>query len=125
MSAKLNNEPADLWYDSGSSAFELIVEESTFLELAKPNADRVTYTGNSWGKPITIHTIDSDGKFEFGKTSVPLNYVTHMEWPNKLQAWLMKASNIGGNLGGMTGNKLFLGKTLILDTPNLRYSVLN
>ena len=125
LSAKLNNEPADLWYDSGSSAFELIVEESTFLELAKSGAKKVTYTGNSWGKPVAIHNIESKGKFEFGKTLVPLNYVTYMEWPNKMQAWLMKASNIGGDLGGMTGNKLFLGKTLILDTPNLRYSVLD
>lgn len=124
LSAKLNNEPASLWYDSGSSAFELIVEESTFLELAAPGAERLTYTGTSWGNGITIHNINSNGEFQFGSTSVPLTYVTFIEWPNKLQAWIMKASNIGGDLGGMTGNKLFLGKTLVLDTPNLRYSVI-
>lgn len=125
LSAELNNEPASLWYDSGSSAFELIVEESTFFELAAPDAQRQTYIGNSWGNKITIHNIESNGKFKFGSTSVPLSYVTHIEWPNKLQAWIMKASNIGGDLGGMTGNKLFLEKTLILDAPNMRYTVLN
>ena len=125
LSAKLNDEPASLWYDSGSSAFELIVEESTFKELAKPGAQKTTYSGNSWGKKIPIHNIESNGLFEFGEISVPLTYVTYMEMPNKLQAWLMKASNIGGDLGGMTGNKLFLGKTLVLDTPNLQYTVLN
>ena len=125
LSAKLNNEPASLWYDSGSSAFELIVEENTFLELAAPGAEKVTYRGNSWGNGITIHNIDSNGEFKFGSTSVPLTYVTFIEWPNKLQVWIMKASNIGGDLGGMTGNKLFLGKTLVLDAPNLRYSVMN
>jgi hypothetical protein len=46
-----------------------------------------------------------------------------MEWPNKMQAFILKAANIGGDLGGMTGNKLFLGKTLILDAPNLKYTV--
>ena len=125
LSAKLNNEPASLWYDSGSSAFELIVEESTFLDLAAPLAKRETYRGNSWGNGITIHNIKSNGKFEFGATFIPLTYVTFIEWPDKMQAWLMKAANIGGDLGGMTGNKLFLEKTLILDTPNLRYSVLD
>ena len=125
LSAKLNNEPASLWYDSGSSAFELIVEESTFLKLAKPGAERNTYSGNSWGTKVPIHNIESNGKFEFGTTVVPLTYVTYMEWPNKLQAWIMKASNVGGDLGGMTGNKLFLGKTLVLDAPNLRYSLMD
>ena len=124
LSAKLNNEPASLWYDSGSSAFELIVEESTFLELAKPGAERETFVGNSWGKGVTIHNVASNGVFEFGSVSVPLTYVTYMEWPNKLQAFIIKASNIGGDLGGMTGNKLFLGKTLVLDAPNLRYTVI-
>lgn len=123
LSAKLNNEPASLWYDSGSSAFELIVEESTFLELAAPGAERVTYMGNSWGKGVPIHNIESNGEFTFGETTVPLTYVTYFDWPDKLQEFIMKAANIGGDLGGMTGNKLFLGKTLILDAPNLRYAV--
>lgn len=124
LSAELNNEPASLWYDSGSSAFELIVEESTFNKLSAPGAERETYTGNSWGQGVTIHNIESNGEFKFGSVSVPLTFVTHMEWPNKLQALMIKASNIGGDLGGMTGNKLFLGKTLVLDAPNLRYTVL-
>jgi hypothetical protein len=33
-------------------------------------------------------------------------------------------SNVGGAPGGMTRNKLFLGKTLALDSPNLRYAVI-
>ena len=124
LSAKLNNEPASLWFDSGSSAFELIVEESTFLKLAAPGAERETYIGSSWGQGVTVHNIKSNGEFEFGSVKVPLTYVTYMEWPNKLQAFIIKASNIGGDLGGMTGNKLFLGKTLVLDAPNLRYAVM-
>lgn len=63
--------------------------------------------------------------FEFGTTSIPLTHVTYFEWPNKLQAWIMKASNIGGDLGGMTGNKLFVGKTLVMDFPNLRYILID
>ncbi|MCX2719185.1 hypothetical protein [Lentiprolixibacter aurantiacus] len=123
LSAKLNDEPASLWFDSGSSAFELIVEEDTFLELAKPGAERESFLINSWGSKIPGHNIESNGMFNFGTTKVPLTYVTYFEWPNKLMVWTMKASNIGGDLGGMTGNKLFLGKTLVLDAPNLRYAL--
>lgn len=124
LSAKLNKEPVSLWFDSGSSPFELIVEEDTFLELAKPGAERESFFTNSWGSKIPGYNIESDGMFEFGSTTVPLTYVTYFEWPNKLLVWTMKASNIGGDLGGQTGNKLFLNKTLVLDTPNLRYAVL-
>ena len=123
LSAKLNDEPASLWYDSGSSMFELIVEESTFWELAAPNAKKESFETNSWGTKIPTHNIKSNGEFDFGSVSIPLTTVTYMEWPNKMQAFMLKAANIGGDLGGMTGNKLFLGKTLILDAPNLRYAV--
>ncbi|MEN2284472.1 hypothetical protein AAGF08_20170 [Algoriphagus sp. SE2] len=124
LKAKLNKKPVELWYDSGSSAFEFIVEEKVFNAMAKPGAKRETYTGYSWGKPVPIHNIESEGMFEFGKTQVPLNYVSYFEWPNKIQAFILKAANIGRDLGGMTGNKLFLDKTLILDAPNLRYKVI-
>ena len=124
LSAKLNDENVSLWFDSGSSAFEMIVDESTFEMLASPDASRKTYTGDSWGTGITVHNQAATGEFRFGPTSVPLTYVTYIEWPNKLQTWIMKASNVGGDLGGMTGNKLFLGKKLVLDTPNLRYAVI-
>lgn len=123
LSAKLNEKPASLWYDSGSSMFELIVEESTFWKLASPNAKKESFEILSWGTKVPAHSIKSNGEFQFGSIKVPLNTVTYMEWPNKLQAFMLKAANIGGDLGGMTGNKIFLGKTLILDAPNLRYAV--
>lgn len=123
LSAQLNNEPASLWYDSGSSMFELIVEESTFWELAASDAKKESFEIPSWGTKVPAHNIKSNGEFDFGSVSIPLTTVTYMEWPNKMQAFILKAANIGGDLGGMTGNKLFLGKTLILDAPNLRYAV--
>ncbi|OIQ36866.1 MAG: hypothetical protein BM563_09895 [Bacteroidetes bacterium MedPE-SWsnd-G1] len=123
LSATLNDEPASLWYDSGSSMFELIVEESTFWELAAPDAKKESFETHSWGTKVPTHNIKSNGEFDFGSVSIPLTTVTYMEWPNKMQTFILKAANIGGDLGGMTGNKLFLGKTLILDTPNLRYTV--
>lgn len=124
LSATLNNEPASLWYDSGSSMFELIVEESIFWELADPKAEKETFHINSWGTKVQAHNIKAKGNFDFGSVHIPLKTVTHMEWPNKLQAFILKAANIGGDLGGMTGNKLFLDKTVILDVPNLRYTVI-
>ncbi|MCS5491796.1 hypothetical protein [Algoriphagus limi] len=123
LSATLNKKPASLWYDSGSSMFELIVEESTFWKLAVPNAKKESFEIPSWGRKVPAHNIESNGEFQFGAVKIPLKTVTYMEWPNKMQAFVLKAANIGGDLGGMTGNKLFLEKTLILDAPNLRYTV--
>ncbi len=124
LSATLDDEDVSLWFDSGSSAFELVVDEGTFEKLAAPGAERRTFVINSWGTGVTAHNIAASGEFRFGATSVPFTYVTYMEWPNKLQVLIMKMSNIGGDLGGQTGNKLFLDKKLVLDTPNLRYAVL-
>ena len=59
LAAKLNGEPARLWYDSGSSPFELIVEECAFLRLAAPGAKRETFTVNSWGTPVTTPNMKS------------------------------------------------------------------
>lgn len=124
LSAKLNGEPVDLWFDSGSSMNELVVDEDTFWEMAKDGAEKESFLINSWGSKVPGYTIESEGVFEFGTTSVPLTQVTYFDWQNKLMVWTMKASSIGGDLGGQTGNKLFLNKTLVLDAPNLRYAVL-
>ena len=124
LTASLNSKPVSLWFDSGSSTFELIVEEKTFLQLAKPGAQKETFTMNSWGDKVTCHNIASSGTFTFGQTSIPLNFVTYIDWPNKLQALMLKGTSIGGKRSGMTGNKLFVDKVLVLDTPNLRYAVL-
>ena len=123
LSAQLNNEPASLWYDSGSSMFELIVEEDTFWDLAVTGAEKESFLINSWGTQVPAHNIKSKGEFQFGDVTIPLTTVTYMEWPNKMLAFILKAANIGGDLGGMTGNKLFVDKTLIIDAPNLRYTV--
>ncbi|WP_431157817.1 hypothetical protein [Winogradskyella poriferorum] len=126
LSAQLNNEPIELWYDSGSSAYELIVDEDTFKDMSKPNSKITTYEGSSWGKKTKISNVASEGMFEFGNTSVPLTYVSYVEIPGtEMLQSVLKLANIGGDLGGMTGNKLFLEKTLIIDAPNLRYAVKN
>lgn len=124
LHAQLNKEPVELWFDSGSSAFEFIVDENTFKDLSKPMAEIKTYEGSSWGKKTTIYNAESEGMFEFGHATAPLSYVTYMEIPGtKMLQFVLKAANMGSDLGGMTGNILFLEKTLILDAPNLRYKV--
>ncbi|NMM47637.1 hypothetical protein [Marinigracilibium pacificum] len=124
LSAKLNKEPVELWFDSGSSAFELIVDENTFKDLSKPNAEITSYEGSSWGRKAMVYNAESEGMFEFGNASAPLTYVTYMKIPGtEMLQFVLKAANLGSDLGGMTGNKLFLEKTLILDAPNLRYAV--
>ena len=87
LTAQLNKEPVELWYDSGSSAFEFIVDENTFKDLSKPNAEIRTYEGSSWGKKTKIYNVESEGMFEFGNASAPLTYVTYTEIPGSSLRW--------------------------------------
>ncbi len=123
LSGTFNDEKVSMWFDTGSSTFEMIVDEGTFNQLATAGASTETLTLNSWGTKVTAYNQAAEGMFNFAGTDVPLSFVSYIDWPNKLQAWTMKASSLSGDLGGMTGNRLFLDKKLILDTPNLRYAL--
>lgn len=119
LPSMIDGEPGDMWFDSGSSAFQLIVDEDTAREKARPDAEEEVYEGSSWGKPIHIHNIPAEGEIRFGQTVIPLDTVTWIDWPNQWLGMMLQFSSTGG----MCGNKLFLGRTLILDTARQRFAV--
>jgi hypothetical protein len=121
LNGKVNNERTQLYYDSGSSAFELITNKEQWEKLSISGAVEQTYKANSWGKTLKVHTIASDGIIQFGDVNIPLQHVTYIEGTSFVQNLLMYFSG----MGGMIGNKLFMDKVLILDARNQKYAVVD
>lgn len=119
LPSSIDGVPGDIWFDTGSSAFQLIVDEATARKKAKPGAKEEVYDGKSWGETIHIHNIPAEGVVRFGETSIPLETVTWIEWPSQWLGMILQFSN----MGAMSGNKLFFGRTLVLDTANQRFAV--
>ncbi len=120
LNGKVNDENTQFYYDSGSSAFELITDKKKWENLALEGAVEQTYQANSWGKPLEVHKISSNAIIKFGKEEISLGEVTYIEGTSVVQNLLMYFSG----MGGMIGNKLFIDKTLILDARNQKFAVL-
>jgi hypothetical protein len=69
-------------------------------------------------KPLEISEGINESKF--GHEEIPLKEVTYIEGTSFIQNLLMYFSG----MGGMIGNKLFMGKVLILDATNQKFAVL-
>ena len=120
LPAKVSGEETLLYYDSGSSAFELITNHEQWGKLATSGAVEQTYKANSLGNPLKVHNIASRGSITFGNEVIPLNYVTYIEGTSMVQNLLMYFSG----MRGMIGNKLFMDRILILDAANEKMAVL-
>ncbi len=75
---------------------------------------------NSWGKTLQVHVIASDAALHLGATRLPLGEVAYVEGVSAAQEWMMRLSG----MGGMTGNRLFLERTIIVDTRGGRFGLL-
>lgn len=119
LNGKINEENTQFYYDSGSSAFELITDKKNWENLALEGAVEQTYQTNSWGKSLEVHNIASNSIIKFGEEEILLDEVTYIEGTSIVQNLLMYFSG----MGGMIGNKLFIDKTLILDARNRKFAV--
>ncbi|WP_375578192.1 hypothetical protein ABWH96_14280 [Marivirga tractuosa] len=119
LNGKVNDEYTQLYYDSGSSAFELITNKNQWENLALSGTVEQTYQANSWGKTLKVHNIASNGVIKFGEEEITLDTVTYIEGTSIVQNLLMYFSG----MGGMIGNKLFMDKILILDARNQKFAV--
>ncbi|RTL42014.1 MAG: hypothetical protein EKK53_12720 [Burkholderiales bacterium] len=72
----------------------------------------ISYTVRSWGQVLTAHSVDTDAVARFGAVELPLGQISHIQGMGLLQE--MAISSLG--VGGLVGNKLFLGRQLIVDT---------
>jgi hypothetical protein len=119
LPATFEGKETQVMYDSGSSAFAWLTNESTFKRLANPGAKVETYPVRSWGNVLTAHTVATDVEVTIGGITQPVRELSHIEGMGVLQQAAVSMSG----LGGMVGNKLFLGRKLILDTGRLEFAV--
>ncbi|WP_066829285.1 hypothetical protein [Rufibacter ruber] len=120
LPSRINGEETDLLFDTGSSTYELLTNKSTWEEFAQPGQTIDTARVNSWGKTLTAYTTTTKATARFGAVQLPLKKATYMEGMGFMNSMLMRFSG----LGGMTGNKLFLGHTLLLDMKQQKFAVL-
>lgn len=119
LPAKIKGKETTLYFDTGSSMFELITDKETCHQLNTPGTKPTQYKIESWGKFLTANTFVSNQSIDFGNITITLKSVTYIEGVENSQIELMRKIGIGG----MTGNKLFLQYVLILDTRSRKFGL--
>lgn len=121
LPAMIRGEQTLLYFDTGSSAFELLADKRTSEMLALPNTAPLQYKVKSWDRVLTANTFLTSDSVDIGFQRLPICRVTYIEDASTSQIEQMKKMGIGG----MVGNKLFLNSLLFLDTKNKKFGVLN
>jgi hypothetical protein len=121
LPAIIRGKKTMLYFDTGSSTFELITDEATALSMSTANAIPAKYAVNSWGNKMTANTLPSGDSITIASQKLPLHHVTYFEGFS--ESTVNKFMKMG--MGGMTGNRLFLQSILILDTKNKKFGVVN
>jgi hypothetical protein len=120
LPAEIQRKKTMLFFDSGSSAYELLASKETCESLAIAGTSFVKHHVNSWGKQLTTYTVTTNEKIKIGGAILPILHATYVEGSSKSQ--LERMSKLG--IGGMMGNKLFLHHVLLIDTRNKKFGVL-
>lgn len=109
-----------LYFDTGSSAFELLTDKETVLSLASAGAVPVKYHVSSWGRMLEATSMATGDSITIASGKIPISKATYIEGASDAQVKQMMQMGIGG----MTGNKLFLRSLLFLDLKNRKFSVM-
>lgn len=120
----IGGKKTDLVFDTGSSSWELVTTKSTWTELAKKGEKVNIFMGNSWGKQSPCYTTATDSELVIGKNQLPLKNVTYTRGSSWMQNILLPIFMKAIGVGGLTGNKLFLSKTIIIDTKNSEFGIM-
>jgi len=117
----IDDETRNIMLDTGSSAFALLTDQDDWLRKTDGGAGERRFPVNSWGRTLTAHMAPTRSVARFADTVVPLGEVAYIEGVSAAQAEAMRASG----MGGMTGNKLFVEKILVLDAARSAYAVVD
>lgn len=119
LDATLEGQPTKLLLDTGSSAFALLIDKSRWSQMTT-GQDAESFPVNSWGKKLMAHTAPTKARVVIGGLDTPLGDATYIEGTSAMQGLMMRATG----MGGMTGNRLFFDRVLVLDAPGGRYAVI-
>jgi len=109
-----------LYFDTGSSMYELLTSKNSCEALAVPGSELVQNKVWSWNKYLVANTRASNDSIFVGGTKIPLHSTTYIDGTNAAQAEQMMKMGIGG----MTGNKIFMQYKLVLDTRNKKFGLM-
>lgn len=119
LPATLRGKKLMLYFDTGSSAFELLTSKETATALAAPGAIATKYPVQSWNNTLIANTLPTNDSIMIGQQVIPLVATTYVD--NVSQTMIDQMLKMG--IGGMTGNKLFLNYILVLDTKNKKFGI--
>jgi hypothetical protein len=120
LPATLNSKKIMLYFDSGSSRYQLLTDQKTSELMATPNAVATKSNVRSWDKILTAYTLPTGDSISVASSKLPLHFTTYMAGVSASKEQQMMKMGIGG----LTGNKLFLNHILVLDTRNKKFGVL-
>ncbi|MFN8252802.1 MAG: hypothetical protein U0V75_13115 [Ferruginibacter sp.] len=121
LPAKVNGKQTILYFDTGSSMYELLTDKKTAQSLAVTDAEVVQSKVESWGKYLIVNTVTTKDSIEIGDTKITIRKASFIEGVSNSQAEQMMKMGIGG----MTGNKLFLDYKLVIDTKNKKFGLIH
>ena len=121
LPAKFDGNDLKIMYDSGSSAFAWLTNESTFTRLAQKGATPISYPIRSWDKTLTAHSVATDAMVTIGDVTFSIGELSRIEGMGILQETAVSVLGIGG----MVGNKLFLNRTVVIDVGKREFAILN
>ena len=121
LPSEIKGKKTVLYFDTGSSAYPLLTDKQTAESLSLPGAGSSQYSVRSWNRSLTATTFKTNDSISIASKKIPIKKVTYMQGASDTQiAQMMKMG-----IGGMTGNKLFIGSILVLDTKNKKFGLLN
>lgn len=121
LPSSIRGKQTVLYFDTGSSAFELLTSQEMALTLADPDAIPLRYKVNSWERTLEAVSVPTNDSILLAGKTIPLCNATYIEGASQTQVQQMMKLGIGG----MTGNKLFLPYRLFLDLRNKKFALLN
>lgn len=120
LPAIIRNRSTLLYFDTGSSLYELLTDQQTAESLAIPGSPVAKSQVKSWDKYLTANSLNSADSIAIGGCQLPIRRATYIEGVNQSQVNQMMKMGIGG----MTGNTLFLDHQLILDTRDKKFAII-
>ena len=121
LPATVQGKPTLLFFDTGSSMFELLTDKKSSEAMAVPGAIALQRKMKSWDRYLLANSLPTTDSLEINGQKIRMHYTTYIEGSSGAEAAQMQKMGIGG----MTGNKLFLQYKLVLDTKNKKFGLVS
>lgn len=121
LPAGIQGKQGLLYFDTGSSMFELLLGKQDCEALSVPGSLPQVSEQNSWGKILKAYSLPSNDSVDIAGQHIRLHSTTYIEGTASSQVSQMKRMGITG----MTGNKLFLQYRLLLDTRAQKFGLMH